>query len=140
MDKNTIIGFILIILILVGFSYLNRPSKEQMEAQRQYRDSITNLRQLQKEEQQAIFKQQDTDKVEKNEQESDSLFLTRIAAKYGDFAGAAQGEEDFITLENDLLILKITTKGGRIHSAQLKNYTDYKDNPLVLFQGNEANF
>lgn len=32
MDKNTITGFVLMFAILFGFSYFNRPSKEQLEA------------------------------------------------------------------------------------------------------------
>ena len=40
MDKNTIIGFILIFALILGFNFLNRPSQEQLEAQRRERDSI----------------------------------------------------------------------------------------------------
>ena len=139
MDRNTIIGFILIILVLIGFSYLNRPSQEQIEAQRRYRDSIENLRQSQIEEQHDAIIQQQTEEV-KNEASSDSLNQAHIAAKFGEFAEEAQGTEEFITLENDLLILKLTTKGGRVSSVQLKNYTDYEKNPLVLFQDDDARF
>ena len=38
MDKNTIIGFVLIGIVLFGFSWLNRPTPEQIEAQRRYQD------------------------------------------------------------------------------------------------------
>ena len=139
MDRNTIIGFILIILVLIGFSVLNRPSKEQIEAQKRYQDSIANLKQSPLEDQQESLVQNQTEEV-KNGADADSLNLVRSAAKYGDFAGALQGNEEFITLENDLLILKVTTKGGRIYSAQLKNYTDYQNNPLVLFKEDDARF
>jgi len=137
MDKNTIIGFILIILLLIGFTYLNRPSKEQIEAQRRYQDSITNLQQSQTGEQQAATIQQQS---EEQKNIPDSLKKEQIAANFGDFAEAVQGSEEFITLENDLMILKISTKGGRVYSAQLKKYTDFRKNPLVLFQGDEAQF
>jgi len=138
MDKNTIIGFILIILVIIGFSYLNRPSQEQIEAQRQYQDSIAKIRQAQIEEQQAAIFQQQTEIEETTD--SDSLKQVNIAAKFGQFAESAQGTEEFITLENDLLILKVSTKGGRIYSAQLKNYTDYQKNPLILFQDDDSQF
>ena len=140
MDKNTIIGFTLIILVLIGFSYLNRPTQEQIEAQRRYNDSIARIRQAQIDEQQSAIFQQQTDEAKMLEAESDSLKQARSVAKFGDFAGASQGSEEFITLENDLLILKITTKGGRVHSAQLKNYTDYQKNPLILFKDDDARF
>ena len=138
MDKNTTIGLILIFLIFIGFFFLNRPSQEQIAAQRHYQDSIANLaQQSQLEEQQAVVDQQ---KTEVQGMESDSLNQTRLAAKFGDFAETAQGTEGFITLENDYLVLKISTKGGGIVSAQLKKYTDYKKNPLVLFQDSDARF
>jgi len=136
MDKNTIIGFILIILVLIGFAYLNHPSQEQIEAQRRYQDSIANLALSQKEEQQATIQQQ----TEMQAAESDSLKQANIAAKFGDFAEAAQGNEAFVTLENDFMVLKISTKGGRVVSAQLKKYTDYQKNPLILFQDSDSRF
>ena len=40
MDKNTITGLVLIALLLVGFSFLSRPSEEQLAAQKRYYDSI----------------------------------------------------------------------------------------------------
>ena len=43
MDKNTIIGFVLIGIVLFGFSWLNRPTPEQIEAQRRYQDSIAQI-------------------------------------------------------------------------------------------------
>ena len=61
-------------------------------------------------------------------------------SRYGVFAGAATGEEGFITLENDKLVLKISLKGGRIYSARLKNYTTYKDTPVILFSGDSTTF
>ena len=41
MDKNTITGFVLIGILLVGFSFFSRPSKEEIAAQQKYYDSIT---------------------------------------------------------------------------------------------------
>jgi len=141
MDKNTITGFILIILVFIGYYFLTRPSQEQIEAQRRYQDSIMQLKQTQQiEAQQAVSTQPQIKEKEEEKTGSDSLNHVSMAAKFGDFAEAAQGNEEFITLENDLLVLKISTKGGRIYSAQLKKYTDYQKNPLVLFQGDEAQF
>jgi YidC/Oxa1 family membrane protein insertase len=138
MDKNTVIGFILIILVLVGFFFLNRPSQEQIEAQKRYQDSIANLKQSQTDEQQAATIQQQL--IEDKKAGSDSLKQENITAKFGDFAEAVNGTEEFITLENDLMSLKLTNKGGRIYSAQLKKFTDFQRNPLILFRGDEAKF
>ena len=40
MDKNTIIGFLLIGVVLIVFTWLNQPTPEQIEAQRRMQDSI----------------------------------------------------------------------------------------------------
>ena len=45
MDKNTITGLVLIGILLVGFSYLSRPSEEQIAAQKKYYDSIAVVQQ-----------------------------------------------------------------------------------------------
>ena len=62
MDKNTIIGFIMIALILVGFSVMNTPSEEELARQQRYNDSIalvekTKQQQIQQlEQQKAVFR------------------------------------------------------------------------------------
>ena len=140
MDRNAIIGFILIFLVIIGFSYLNRPSQEQIEAQKQYYDSIARVKQSQIEEQQAAAYLQQTEENKALAEESDSLRQARLASRFGEFSGAVQGSEEFITLENELMILKISTKGGRIYSAQLKNFTNYQKNPLILFDKDDARF
>jgi YidC/Oxa1 family membrane protein insertase len=45
MDKNTITGLVLIGILLVGFSFLSRPSEEQIAAQKKYYDSIAVVQQ-----------------------------------------------------------------------------------------------
>lgn len=43
MDKNTIIGFLLIGVVLIVFTWLNQPTPEQIEAQRRMQDSIAQI-------------------------------------------------------------------------------------------------
>ncbi len=62
------------------------------------------------------------------------------AGQYGVFANTAKGENDFITLENSLIELKIATKGGRVYSARLKNYKTFDGRPLILFSGDSTVF
>ena len=60
--------------------------------------------------------------------------------QYGAFSGAAVGQNDFITLENNKLELKISLKGGRVYSARLKEYRTYDSLPLILFNGDSTVF
>jgi YidC/Oxa1 family membrane protein insertase len=61
-------------------------------------------------------------------------------SQYGVFAQDATGENDFITLENNLLELKISLKGGKVYSARLKNYKTFDAKPLILFSGDSTVF
>ncbi|MDR2621217.1 MAG: membrane protein insertase YidC [Dysgonamonadaceae bacterium] len=135
MDKNTVIGFILIFFVIIGFSYLNRPSKEQIEAQQRYLDSMAIV-----ERQAAQSLQTATNESPDIANSPDSVVADRFTALYGDFAALAQGSEEFITLENEYLILKLSSKGGRVYSVQLKDYTNYENNPLMLFDEDESSF
>ncbi|MEZ5000415.1 MAG: YidC/Oxa1 family insertase periplasmic-domain containing protein [Bacteroidales bacterium] len=58
----------------------------------------------------------------------------------GAFAGSGQGEQEFITLENNRVTIKISTRGGRIYSAELKDFYTHDMKPLVLFDGDSTVF
>jgi YidC/Oxa1 family membrane protein insertase len=66
--------------------------------------------------------------------------MARDSAEYGAFAGSVNGEQDFITLENNRLELKIALRGGRIWSARVKDYVTHDSLPLVLFAGDSTVF
>ena len=66
--------------------------------------------------------------------------LTSNLNQFGAFSSAASGENDFITLENNKLVLKIALKGGRVYSARLKDYRTYDSLPLILFNGDSTVF
>lgn len=136
MDKNTIIGFVLIGIVLFGFSWLNRPTPEQIEAQRRYQDSIAQIEQAK----QAAIEKQKADPMASFNNLPDSVKEVRLADSFGSFAKAMTGTEEFITLENEKVAVKLSTKGGRVISATLKEYDNYKGEPLVLFDKNESVF
>ena len=133
MDKNTVIGLVLIFAIIVGFSWLNRPNEEQIEAQKRYRDSIQKV-ELAKVQQAALLEE-----LQQQKANTDTLVNAEVAKQFfGNFSESAVGEEQFVTVENDLLKLVFTTKGGRIYSAELKEYKTHDSLPLVLFDKDES--
>ncbi|MGI5975034.1 MAG: membrane protein insertase YidC [Paludibacter sp.] len=138
MDKNTILGFVLIAAILITFSILNRPSLEEIERQRAYQDS---LRIAQQELQEAIResaaqKASDLDAVNHTDSSSEQKALKA----YGDFKSAVSGEENLFVLENDLIKITLSNKGGRIVSAQLKEHLSRDSLPVELFHQDDTNF
>ena len=124
MDKNTLVGFILIGAVLIGFSVYNRPSQEEMERARQYQDSIQTVAQLEAAKREA----------EATAQSMQALTLDSTSLFYG----ANQGIEQFTTLENNLVKVQFSNKGGRVISATLKDYKDQQGNPLTLFNEKES--
>jgi len=129
MDKNTTIGFILIAIILIGFSWLNKPSEEQLAARKRYNDSIALVNQA---------KEQGMKKIE--EEQTAATPEQKVTTTENDpFAAILNGEEEFVTLENDLLKLTFSNKGGFVYSAQLKEFKTHDSLPLILFDGKDEN-
>lgn len=126
MDKNTLVGFILIGIVLIGFSFFSRPSKEEL-AQRRYQDSIR------------IVAQEAERKAEIQAQISEADNSTQNLDSSAVFYSATQGNESFVTLENNLMKLTLTNKGGRVYSGVLKEYNDQQGQPITLFDRNEMN-
>ena len=144
MDKNTWIGFLLIAAIIVGFTMLNRPSKEELAERQRVQDSINVVRLAEAEAQRisdALKWQADSAKAVAQTATPAEL-LQRIQAAYGTFAPAAQGEEQYITLANEHVRLTLNTLGGVIERAELLEYHASGDsiNPLCLFRDSEASF
>lgn len=146
MDKNTIIGFVLMIVVVLAFSWFTQPSKEEIAAQRQYNDSIAAV-----EAQQALeaqLWQQQSDSIAKaamtpiagDSLQTDSIEQARLFAEFGPFAPAAKGEEEIIKIENDVLALEISTHGGYLRRAMLKDYTNYDSTNVVLFDGTDNSY
>ncbi|GHT50241.1 membrane protein insertase YidC [Bacteroidia bacterium] len=141
MDKNTVIALLLCFAVVVGFSYLNRPSQEQIEAQRRYNDSIALVQQQQRIEEVAnVNTVNNPADLLANEELPDSARQARLQDMYGSFGVSSQGTEEFVTLENALMEIKLSTRGGRVYSVRLKEYTNFENEPLYLFEGDESNF
>ena len=143
MDKNTWIGFLLIAAIIVGFTMLNRPSKAELAERQRVQDSIAFVRAAEQEAlriSEQLKVEADTAVAKKDVAQED--VQARLLAAYGTFANAAQGEEQWITLQNEKLKVTLSTLGGRIARAELLEYHASGDsiNPLCLFRGDESAF
>ena len=134
MNKNTLIGTVLMCLIFMAMVWTSQPSAEQLEAQRRAQDSIARLQT------EAIENSMNAGKAA-SEEPQDSLALAQADSikqalrqqKYGNIAAAATGEEKIINLSNNVLSVDISSKGGVLQKATLLEYENYKDEQLVLF-------
>ena len=141
MDKNTWIGFALIAAIIVGFSFLNRPSQEELAERKRVQDSIALVQAAEWEaKQQSAQIAEQLQAAQNANTPTPELLAEQIANLYGPFAPATQGKEGFVTLENSKIKIAIDRRGGRIAKAELKEYKAYGDsvNPLCLFQNDES--
>lgn len=138
MNKNTIIGLVAIGVILFGFSWWNTKQVEERQAiakkEQARQDSIAaaNAPKISIEEQMA------------QKAIADSLAAAAEAEMLGQLAPLAKGQEELITLENDVAIYTFSTKGGRIASVELKDYERLneadKGDKLVLFNPTGSSF
>lgn len=141
MDKNTVIGFILIAAIIIGFAWINKPSQEEIERRQRYNDSVQLVMQQEYEKQLQLdsMKTAVAENLE-NVEEGDSAFVAMKMDAFGGFGVSSMGEEQLYTLENDLIEINLSSKGGKVKSVNLKAYKAQEDAPLILFDDDENNF
>lgn len=135
MNKNNIIGFLLIAVVLIGFSWYNQPSAEEQRAAF-VQDSIAKAKhaEMEKASKAAAAKRQTNAKA-KVEADSTALFYS-----------ALKGQAKKIVLKNEKVELTLNTKGATVEKAVIKGYVghnlqvkdgsaDTKD--VTLFDGND---
>ena len=143
MDKNTVIGIALIILIFIGGTYLTKPSEKQLAAAKHQRDSIELVRIQEQKKIESEKKLEETQAALSASVNNDSLISDQNLArkeKFGAFAESSVGKEKFYTIENNLIKVTFANKGGRIYSVELKNYKTFDGKPLILFEGTTSKF
>ncbi|OWY21646.1 membrane protein insertase YidC [Sphingobacteriales bacterium UPWRP_1] len=122
MDKNTVTGLLLIALLFFIYSVWVTPPDNK--------NAANNA---------------DNSGTPAATTTPDTATAATPAASKPDSAAAATGlanfrtnpnlQEQLVTLENDLIKITLTNKGGRVYSAQLKNYKNFEQQPLVLLNG-----
>jgi len=128
MDKNTVIGFILIAVILIGYSWWSKPSEEQIKAQQEQLAKAKAEKQKAEAEKKA---QEEKDKTKKEEALEDSTAL---------FHNALSGTASEVVLKNEKLELTLSTKGGVVNKAVIKDFHDRLGNKdLTLFDAKIKN-
>lgn len=108
MDKNTIIGFVLIAALLIGFSWYTKPSEEEI-AQQRIQDSVT-----------AVVKKKAEEKLKTEQQTAEANISNNDTTV--SFYQSLHGEEKNIVLKNSKLELTLSTKGGTVQKAVIKGF------------------
>lgn len=131
MDRNTFTGLFLILIILVGSTFLLQPSEEDIKREKA-KQSQDSLARVNKGKNPVIAK--DTAKT------AVIPAIDSTLIKSGPFGAAQSGSDEPIILENESIKVKISPKGGRISSVELKNFKTYSQLPLIMFEGEGNKF
>lgn len=140
-DLNSLIGFLLIGGILVWMLYMNKPTEEELQAEKAKTEAAAKENTEAGKGKQEITLAQATSDSMNVTNPSDSLALEQLKNKLGSFSysGTLPSATDGITvLENDVLSLKISNKGGYITEALLKDFHKYNDVPIYLIKDGSA--
>jgi YidC/Oxa1 family membrane protein insertase len=142
MDRNSIIGLLLIGLVLITFSLWTAPSEQELAERKRIQDSLTLAQQPKAATPPQKVAITDTIVASKIDSTVSPDSVKNIAQqnRYGLFAPAATGAEAFSYLENDELRVTFTNKGGRVLSVELKNYKTFNGKPLTLFESDSTRF
>jgi YidC/Oxa1 family membrane protein insertase len=138
MDKNSLIGLLLIGAIIIGFGVYNQPSQEEIDAARRRNDSIAlvQAKEIATENannEQSLATVKETTPLDSFEIAfKDSVAQVQISSAYGEFSSSALIEDRDIVVENDVMIITFSTRGGSVKSVELKDYQTYDSLPLVL--------
>lgn len=127
MDKNTIIGFVLIAAVLIGFSWYTQPSAEEV-AQQRMQDSITAVARKNAAAQQGM-----AEKARRDAAAAQAKADTTAA-----FYSAMTGMAKDVVLKNSKLELTLSTKGGTVGKAVIKDFKDRNGNKdVTLFDAGD---
>lgn len=145
MNKNSVIGIILIIGIFVGWTVWMTPSKEERARLQHVQDSIYR--------EQKIRYIQDSIRFAQAQQMAAEAAAAAKAAEigsvdvdnqlrndFGAFASAASGEAKEYVIENYVLKLRFSSKGAFVKEVNIKDYKTYDSLPLIDFDKNTTKF
>ena len=163
MDKNTITGFLLIAVVMIVFMVTQKPNEEQLRERKRLQDSIQQVEyeraKLQAEQLSEIDDSdasetsvladffagketsisEDTTTITVEPQEESVAVVDTATTAFASSVDSGDIEE-FVTIENEDIRLIVSTKGGWLHSAELKEFKRYDKDTLFLFKGDEARF
>ena len=135
LDINSIIGFVLIFAILIFWLYQTQPTPEELEAEQARQEQVEAQEEAAATEEAVVEEPEQAIIVDP----SDSTAVSAYQQAVGLF-GYTQIREGETVLENDLLRLAISHKGGQVVEAKMKNFVTYDSVPVYLVKDGNADF
>ena len=149
MDKKSITGLVLIGAILIGWMLMSQPTAEEIAKRKEQHitDSIAQFKTNDK------IKEGTTEVATKptvipgsplsmlrdsTGKINDSVRSIIQKQVYGGFSEASNGDNKIIVIENEVIKVSVSPKGGRICSVELKKYKTFNQKPLILFDADSS--
>jgi YidC/Oxa1 family membrane protein insertase len=140
MNRNTIIGLVLIFGIFILWSQWMSPPEEDATTDTEATTSQDTAQDTPVEEKVLPPVQQAAIPAPAEAITDTTSDLHRLKAVYGPFVKAGTAEEELIVVENDLMKVLISTRGGMISSVELSDYQTYDSLPLILLGADSTRF
>jgi len=134
LDIKSVIGFVLIFGILIFMFYQNQPTPEELEAQQAEQAQI-EAEEAKAEEEAAPVPVEETPTINLQ----DSTAVAQYKNTVGAF-GFTQTVDASTILENEVLRLEVSNKGGQIVEAKMQNFVTHDSVPVYLVKEGNANF
>lgn len=131
LDINSIIGFVLIFGILIVWFYINQPTPEELQAEKQRTEQLQDS--IRRAEQQVA------QPVPVTTLPNDSLGQVAYQNQAGAFS-FTQAQEGTTVLENDLLYLEVSNLGGQITQAMMKTFVTHDSLPIYQVKDGNSDF
>jgi len=132
-DVQSIIGFVLIFGILIFMFYQNQPTPEELEAEKAKQEQVEAAKASANSETETVIN--DVPQLDLQ----DSTAVANYQGKLGAF-GFTKPSNATTTIENEVLLLKISNKGGQIVEAKMKQFVTYDSVPVYLIKDGNASF
>ena len=111
MDKNTITGFILMALVVIGFSWYSQPSDEERILMQAKQDSIAAVEKMNAQKAQQALQQKTAQATTGQAADTSALFFKQ-----------RQGQEQEVVLKNNKVKVTLSTLGGTVQNAEIIGY------------------
>ena len=130
MDKRSIIGLVLIGAILFGFTWYSGRKQQEYDKQKAAADSVRLVNDIERLNSEVVAAYDEA----ADPLNADAGQEAQVEQHYGtDLYNASRGTERFYIVENDVMKLTLSDKGGRVATVELKDYQTYEKTPLILF-------
>ncbi|MCX7954771.1 MAG: membrane protein insertase YidC [Bacteroidales bacterium] len=138
MDKNTIIGLILIFLLFILFGILNRPPQETLNKAKNKTDSLYSLQNDTLTRKQILANSSNKAHIIADNENDTTTYLKILKERYGILYKAAIGKVKNYVIENNKLRITFSNKGARPIKVELKEFKNYSGHNVQLL-ANDSN-